>query len=172
MCVKLQIEQTQRSKNLRIQSEITERGAVIEGKGQNPSTKRKTGECFQWKAIGSCSKGESCSFRHKPASGNWEVKVESARGSGLKPANERVNESNEQTMKSSASLEDRPATRAKFPARGEQNEKYRHVIFGTLPCVVITSLKADAFMAVIACFDMLMVKRSPERGRRKRVLKE
>ena len=115
MCVKLQIEQTQRSKNLRIQSEITERGAVIEGKGQNPSTKRKTGECFQWKAIGSCSKGESRSFRHKPASGNWEVKVESARGSGLKPANERVKESNEQTMKSSTSLEDRPATRAKIP---------------------------------------------------------
>ena len=36
----------------------------------------------------------------------------------------------------------------------------------------MTSLKADAFMAVIPCFDMLMVRRSPERGRRKRVLKE
>ena len=55
---------------------------------------------------------------------------------------------------------------------GEQSVKDRRVIFGTLPCVVITSLKADAFMAVIACFDMLMAKRSPARGRRKRVLKE
>ena len=49
--------------------------------------------------------------------------------------------------------------------------KERHVIFGTLPCVVITNLKPDAFMAVIVCFVMLMV-RSPARGRRKRVLKE
>ena len=60
----------------------------------------------------------------------------------------------------------------KFPARGEHNVKDRHVIFGTLPCVVITSLKADALMAVIAYFDMLMVRRSPARGRRKRVLEE
>ena len=43
MWVKLHIEQTQRSKNFRIQNEITERGAVTKGKGQNPSTKRKTG---------------------------------------------------------------------------------------------------------------------------------
>ena len=68
MCVKLHVEQAQRSKNFRFQNEITERGAVIRGKGQNPSTKLKTGECFQWRVNGSCSRGESCSFRHKPAS--------------------------------------------------------------------------------------------------------
>ena len=28
------------------------------------------GECYQWKATGQCSKGDSCSFRHCPASGN------------------------------------------------------------------------------------------------------
>ena len=83
MCVKLHIEQTQRSKNYRIQSAITERGAVIKGKGQNPSAKRKTGECDQWKATGSCSKRESCSFLHEPASGNRDIKVESARGMAL-----------------------------------------------------------------------------------------
>ena len=55
MCVKLHIEQAQRSKNFRIESEITERVAVIKGKGQNSFTKRKTGKCFQWKANGSCS---------------------------------------------------------------------------------------------------------------------
>ena len=43
MCVKLHIEQTQKNKNFRIQNEITERGAVIKGKGQNPFAKRKTG---------------------------------------------------------------------------------------------------------------------------------
>ena len=57
MCVKLHTEQAQRSKKkIRIQSEITERVAVAQGKGQNSFTKGKTGECFQWKANGSCSK--------------------------------------------------------------------------------------------------------------------
>ena len=56
MCVKLHIEQAQRSKKFRIQSEITERVAVTKGKGQNSFTERKTGECFQWKANWSCSK--------------------------------------------------------------------------------------------------------------------
>ena len=31
---------------------------------------RKVGECYHWKANGQCSKGDSCSFRHDPASGN------------------------------------------------------------------------------------------------------
>ena len=86
-----------------------------------------TGECYQWKTTESCSKGESCSFLHKPASGNRQVNVESARGSGLKPANEGVREGKEQTsfsvlkvrartdIKNSTSLEARPATGAKIP---------------------------------------------------------
>ena len=65
LCVKLHIEQ--RSKNFRMQSEITERVAVTKGKGQHSFTKRKTVECFQWKANGSCSKGDSCSFLHSHA---------------------------------------------------------------------------------------------------------
>ena len=42
MCKRSYIEQAQRSKNFRIQNEITERGAVTEGKEQNSFTKRKT----------------------------------------------------------------------------------------------------------------------------------
>ena len=30
---------------------------------------RRVGECYQWKANGQCSKGDSCSFRHEPAYG-------------------------------------------------------------------------------------------------------
>ena len=37
----------------------------------------------------------------------------------------------------------------KFPGRCGQNVKDRRVVFGNLPCVVITSLKADAFIAQI-----------------------
>ena len=127
--MKLHIEQTQRSKNFRIENEITERGAVIKGKGQNPSTKRKTGEYLQWRVTVSCSRGESCSFLHQLVSGNREIvqeKVGNARGSGLKPAHERVRKGNEQAsssvpkvkaqtdVTSSTSLEASPATRAKI----------------------------------------------------------
>ena len=100
---------------------------MTKGKGQNPSTERKTVECNPWKATGSCSEGESCSFLHKP------LKVEKARGSGIKPSNERVRECNEQTssavpqvrartdVKRSTSLEARPATRANTPCAWRAN---------------------------------------------------
>ena len=38
-----------------------------------------------------------------------------------------------------------------------------------LPCVVITSLETGAFEAIIACIDMLMLRRNPARSRRKEV---
>ena len=86
ICVKLHIEQTQRSKNFWNQNEVMERGTVIKGeKGQKSFTRRKTGECFQWKRNGSCSKGRSCSFLHEPAVGKplhaleqWEIHVDLA----------------------------------------------------------------------------------------------
>ena len=53
-----------------------------------------------------------------------------------------------------------------------KTKKYRRVIIDILPCVVITSLETDAFMAFVACFDMLTVSRNAARGREKNVLKE
>ena len=82
MCVKLHNEQAQRSKNFRIQSEITERVAITKGKGQNSFTKPTTGECFQWKANGSCSKGDCCSFSHSHAWGNRETSAEEVKDTG------------------------------------------------------------------------------------------
>ena len=130
--MKLQNEQAQRSNIIRIQSEITARMAVNEGKGQNSFTRRKTGECFQWKANGSCSTGDSCSFQHSRASGNRETSAEEVKNTGvssLKPAvnNERRRKGKAHISssaptgkgqtddKSSTSLEARPATRAKIP---------------------------------------------------------
>ena len=48
-----------------------------------------------------------------------------------------------------------------------QDVKDRRVIFDIRLCVVITSLETGAFMAIIACIDMLMVTRNPEKSRRK-----
>ena len=128
---KLHIEQVQGSENVRIQSEITERVTVIKGKNQNSFTKRKTGECFQWKANGSCSKGEFCSFLHTQASRNRETteeEVVNARVSDFKPAvnNQQRRKGEEQAysfvptgegqtdVKSSTSLEVSRATGAKI----------------------------------------------------------
>ena len=48
-----------------------ERGAATKSqKGSNVNAERRVGECHQWKAIGQCSKGDSCSFSHDRASGN------------------------------------------------------------------------------------------------------
>ena len=80
---------SQKIENLRIQSQIAERVAATEGKGQNSFTKRKTGECFKCKANGSCSKGDSSSFLHSHASGTREKSAEVAENTGvssLKPA--------------------------------------------------------------------------------------
>ena len=64
MCVKLPIEQVKISGfRARLQSVWP----LL--KGQNSYTKRKTGECIQWKENGSCSKGNSCSFLHTRARG-------------------------------------------------------------------------------------------------------
>ena len=47
-----------------------------------------------------------------------------------------------------------------------QNLQDRRVIFGVLPYVVIRSLETDAFVAIIASFDMLIVRRSPAKSNR------
>ena len=100
------------------------------------------------------------------------------------PAIERVRGGNEQTsssepkvrartdVKSSTSLEARPATRATIPCAWGAKCQISSRDFGLPPCVGVTSLKPDAVVATVACFDMLMVRRSPASGRRKRVLKE
>ena len=48
-----------------------------------------------------------------------------------------------------------------------QDEKYRRVTIDIIPCVVVTSLETDAFMAIVACFDMLIIEEGA-RSRRRR----
>ena len=55
---------------------------------------------------------------------------------------------------------------------GGQDVENRRVMIDIIPCVVIASLETGASMAIIACIDMLMVRRNPARSRRKKVLKE
>ena len=122
MCVKLHIEQTQRSNNFRIQSEITERVAVTKGKGQNSFTKRKTGECFQWKANESCSKGDSCTFLHSQASGNRETSAEGTTNTGVSSLKPAVDNERRRKGKGQAS--------SSVPTgKGRTDEKRKHSIY-------------------------------------------
>ena len=69
--VRRHFDLTMRTRNFSARSDIVGRGAVTKSpKERKASVERKVGECFLWKAIGRCSKGDSCSFSHDPASGN------------------------------------------------------------------------------------------------------
>ena len=54
------IDQTMRTRNFRARNEMVAWGAVTKSqKGRKASVDRKVGECYQWKAIGQCSKKET-----------------------------------------------------------------------------------------------------------------
>ena len=62
-------------------------------------------------------------------------------------------------------------TRVKFHADSD-SVKIRHVSSGILPCVLITTLKKDVYMATNAIFDMLTQNESPAKSQRKVVQKD
>ena len=71
IAVRRHIDQQMRTRNFRARNEIVERGAVTKRpKGRKAVVERKVGECYQWKVIGQCSTGDSCSFSHDQAPGN------------------------------------------------------------------------------------------------------
>ena len=62
--VKLHFDQMMRTRNFRVRSDVVERGSVTKSQKERKPVEKKVGECFQWKAHGQCSKGDSCSFSH------------------------------------------------------------------------------------------------------------
>ena len=62
--VKRSIVQKLRSRNFNARNERIETGAVVKNRKDQRGVERGPGECFQWKAKGQCSKGDSCSVRH------------------------------------------------------------------------------------------------------------
>ena len=62
--VKRSIEQNLRMKNFEARNGNFETSAVVKNQGTKQREQRTLGDCWQWKANGQCSKGDSCSFRH------------------------------------------------------------------------------------------------------------
>ena len=61
-----------RTRNFRVRNDVVGRGSVTKSqKGKKAYVEMKVGQCFQWKALGQCFEGDSCSFSHDTqASGN------------------------------------------------------------------------------------------------------
>ena len=58
------IEQNLRIKNFEARNGNFETSAVVKNHGMKQREQRRLGDCWQWKANGQCSKGDTCSFRH------------------------------------------------------------------------------------------------------------
>ena len=105
---------------------------------------------------------------HERPWGQRGMKWRFSRKSHLEQAYCSVPKVKRQTDVKRFSLNASPATKAKkTQVYGGQDEKYRRVALDTIPCVVAASLETDAFMAIVACFDMLMVTKK-HRARSKR----
>ena len=122
--VNLHIEQMMRTRNFRVRNDVVERGAVTKSsKGENAYVERKVRVCFQWKAHGQCSKGDSCSFSRDKL-----VQGQRRKGRSSSPA-----------PNSKAKTDEKVAVPSHV-------FKIRHVDSGILPCVKTTSLSADSDM--------------------------
>ena len=113
-----------------------ERGSVTKShEGKNAYVEKKVWGCFQWKAHGQSSKGDSCSFSHDTkASGNSGA-GKRRRGRSSSPASH---------SKAKKATERKVLTREIRLYADTENflkKKNRRVNSGILPCVRITGLK-------------------------------
>ena len=61
---KRSIEQNLRMKKFEARNGNFETSAVVKNQRAKQREQRSLGDCWQWKANGQCSKGDSCRFRH------------------------------------------------------------------------------------------------------------
>ena len=85
--VKLRIDQMMRHRNFKARNDVVERGSVTKShKGNKACVEKKVGECFQWKAHGQWTKGDSCSFSHDPLASTKQDSSQRRKGRSSSPA--------------------------------------------------------------------------------------
>ena len=140
-------------------------------KGKKANVERKLEECFQWKAHGQCSKGDSCSFSRDRLAQETCTVVRDEKDDRLLP---HQNRRERKILKKKHQATEKKALqtkRTKFRAV-TQILKTRHVNFGILPCVKATSLRPDVNLEEHVASDMLRLRRSPARSQFKVVRKD
>ena len=159
-------------KPLETMDEVVDRGAVIKSQqGQKANVERKVEECFQWKAHGQYSKGDSCSFSRDRLVQETCTMVRDEKDDRLLP---HQNRRERKILKKKHQATEKKALqtkRTKFRAV-TQILKTRHVNFGILPCVKATSLRPDVNLEEHVASDMLRLRRSPARSQFKVVRKD
>ena len=124
------------------------------------------GECFQWKAHGQCSKGDSCSFSHDTMASGNSGKGQRPKGRSCSPA-----------------LNSKAKTHGKEGTRDESSDKRRQILcrykncknpsckfWHSLVCQNDNSETGCKFGKYVSS-DMLWLRRSPARSQRKVVPK-
>ena len=116
--VRRHVDQTMRTRNFRARNDIVERGTVTKShKGKKANAERREGECFRWKANGQCSRGDSCSFRHEPASGNRCVGRRKEQSSSPAPEAKAQTDGKLPSKGSSSEGESPASTRGRIPCK-------------------------------------------------------
>ena len=126
-------------------------------RGWNSYTERKTEECFQRKPIGSCSRGDNCSFSTHVCHGTpWDYVERSGRRKEISPRASILFRTESEKTDSREKLKQSKGQSWDWSFKslvcGRQDEKDRRVIIDTIPCVVFTSVETDAFVAFVAFF--------------------
>ena len=149
-----------RTRKLRARNERIETGGIGQ-KEKKVSVGRMMGECYQWKANGQFSHGNS---RGQPAQSS---------SLALKRRRNRLTERRPSTEKSPGEvvfLERKVKERTKNTIK--EVVRIRRVIVGILPYVKITNLNRNANSATSASSDILRLTDSPVKSRRKVVEKD
>ena len=146
---------------LRVLSDVVERGSVTKSRKRKKAyAEIKVWECFQWKAHGQYSKGDSCGFSHDTtASGNS--------GCGQR----RKGRSSSPAPNSKAKTDGQEGNRDESSDKKKSDSvpiqkiiKTRDVNFGIFPCVRITGLSLDAQTAINADIDTLRQGKRPAKS--------
>ena len=174
--VKLHNDQMMRNTNFKVRSDVVERRSVTKSrKGNKAHVGRKIRECFQWKAHGQCSKGDSCSFSHDPSPLETRAKVRdekddrllphpTRRQSGLTARNIKPHRDQAINKKNSSDKRSEIPCRIKFC-------KNLSCGFWQPPACLNNKSEKIVYMATNAVSDMLRQMESPTISR-KRVVRE
>ena len=155
--VKLHIVQIMGTRN-----DVVERGSVTKSqKGNKAYVERKAGECFQWKAQGQCSKGDSCSFSHHTRL--WKQRTRRKGRSSSLASHSKAKQTDGEGQKSSqgsGSKQENSLDKCEIPCRFKfcKNPSCK---FWHPPVCQNYKFEKDMYMVTNAISDMWRQKESP-----------
>ena len=116
--VKLHTDQMMRNRNFRTRNDVVERGSVTKSEeGKKAFVERKVGECFQWKAHGQCSQGDSCGFSHDTMAFGNSGAGQRRKGRSSSPASNSKAEGQKPSQGSGNKEESSSDKRSEIPCR-------------------------------------------------------